>query len=315
MSIESRNGKNGVSQLDSAGEQAGEVLGDLAASPTAVNPIRSSLTMDLVQGCPHLGVMDDAETRFLFASPVGTCYRANPPGQVSLEHQQAHCLGQEHTTCPVYCAANPGALPEGVRLGAAPRTVKRRYWAAGTFVVLGLITAVVLLLSSMGAGSIPSSESPLATPFITAAVVALVPTTTPTTTATQTAVSTATQSPTSTPLPSLTSPPTAVPTQTLPPTFTSVALTVPATATPVPLPVPIASVSVRLLNVRSGPGIEYPVLAEVAEGATFDVTGQLGGWWQVCCIAGEPGWLIAEAVTVTGDASNVPVVRVTPVEE
>ncbi len=312
MSIGLENGKNGASQSGAASEKASQVKVKSDAPATAVSPIQPAVTMNLVPGCPHLGVIDDAETRFLFASPVSTCYRANPAGQVSLEHQQAYCLGQRHVDCPVFRAASPGALPGNIQL-VKPRKIRRRYWAVSAFALLAVVTAVFFLLSSTRLPAGPATDEAQATPLITAAAVALLPTSTATTTATQTAVPTATV----TPLPTATPRPTDIPATatTLPPTFTVAPPKAPEAATATAVPLPVASVIVRLLNVREGPGLDYTVVGAVAEGDTLDVIGQNagGGWWQVCCVAGQPGWVISEAVTLTGEAANVPVVRITPV--
>jgi len=81
--------------------------------------------------------------------------------------------------------------------------------------------------------------------------------------------------------------------------------------------VPLLVVNVPTLNVRQGPGTDYPLIGAVTQSEEYEITGQSfnGSWWQICCVAGEPGWVIGEAVTVTGDIANVPTVRVAPATE
>ena len=86
-----------------------------------------------------------------------------------------------------------------------------------------------------------------------------------------------------------------------------------AAVLPSPSP-PQASVNVDTLNVRSGPGTDYPILSQIDNGTQYDVVGRLNNptWWQLCCFAGEPGWVIAGAVTIEGNIASIPLVRTIP---
>lgn len=128
------------------------------------------------------------------------------------------------------------------------------------------------------------------------------------------------QPPTDTP-----EPPTATP---VPPTDTPVSPTdtpVPPTDTPeppTPTPVPPTptlepepalpqAAANRNMNVRGGPGTDYPVIFSAAAGDAYDITGQNqdGTWYEVCCFGEEQkGWLSASLVTVQGDAAGIQVV-------
>jgi uncharacterized protein YraI len=72
------------------------------------------------------------------------------------------------------------------------------------------------------------------------------------------------------------------------------------------------------VNVRSGPGINYPVLFVAAPGATGEISGKSadGGWWQVMVstqyAADGFAWVSAAYVT-TQNTENVPVVEAPPV--
>jgi hypothetical protein len=71
------------------------------------------------------------------------------------------------------------------------------------------------------------------------------------------------------------------------------------------------------LNVRTGPGTQYPRLGMLAKGESAEITGrdQFTGWWQIVFISnqGERGWVAAgpEFSTAT-NAGNVPVVAAPP---
>lgn len=70
-------------------------------------------------------------------------------------------------------------------------------------------------------------------------------------------------------------------------------------------------VNTGALNVRSGPGAQYTVLATVAGGDELDVIGQNDGrenWWFVELANGQRGWVNNIHVLIRGDLSDVPVV-------
>jgi hypothetical protein len=64
------------------------------------------------------------------------------------------------------------------------------------------------------------------------------------------------------------------------------------------------------LNVRSGPGTTYPVLATLPAGSRLTLVGRDadGQWVEVCCVAGDRyGWVLAELVELAGDPAGLPV--------
>jgi uncharacterized protein YraI len=85
----------------------------------------------------------------------------------------------------------------------------------------------------------------------------------------------------------------------------------PAAATATASGAPIATIHTGPLNLRSGPGKDYGVLAVGAVGDTFAVVGRSadGAWLKVCCVKDAPVWLAADLVDVTGAIQDVPVVQ------
>ncbi len=64
------------------------------------------------------------------------------------------------------------------------------------------------------------------------------------------------------------------------------------------------------LNVRAGPGTDYPVLATLPAGSRLTPIGRdaEGRWVEVCCVAGDqPGWVLAELVDLAADLADRPV--------
>ena len=88
--------------------------------------------------------------------------------------------------------------------------------------------------------------------------------------------------------------PTATPTVT--PTVTP---TPSATPGPSPTPTPTATpahVRVRLglvqrVNLRSGPGLGYPIVAQAAAGTRLTAEARRGDWVLVCCVGDARGWV------------------------
>ena len=98
-----------------------------------------------------------------------------------------------------------------------------------------------------------------------------------------------------------------------------------ATATPLPADTPTATpdaptseptaapprlvVSAPLVNVRAGPGVEFPIITTAERGQEYDIVGKngAGDWWRFCCVNGEPAWVIDELVEVDGAVDTVAV--------
>ncbi|MBN1202046.1 MAG: SH3 domain-containing protein [Anaerolineae bacterium] len=78
---------------------------------------------------------------------------------------------------------------------------------------------------------------------------------------------------------------------------------------PSPAPAVTATVAVPVLNFRAAPDPGAAVLAQLASGQTYPVTGKSwdSAWLQIT-VNGQSGWVMAQYVTITGDISTVPVV-------
>jgi hypothetical protein len=93
---------------------------------------------------------------------------------------------------------------------------------------------------------------------------------------------------------------------------------VPDTGTPPPMPSPTpAPPRVRAeqpVNIRIGPGMDYPVVNVMRVGDELTITGRNpeGTWWQVCCVSGRTLWVSAKVVITTGDVQGVEIVADIP---
>ncbi len=108
--------------------------------------------------------------------------------------------------------------------------------------------------------------------------------------------------PTPRPVSTVQRPPTATPSP--PPTATP-------TASPTATSIPDASVGEALTNLRSGPGIGYEIIAEVAGGTPLEVLGKSadGEWLRVRVPEGLEGWMFHLPVRLNISLDAVPIVR------
>ena len=97
----------------------------------------------------------------------------------------------------------------------------------------------------------------------------------------------------------------AAPTATTPPTATSTSTPLP-TYTPEPRPMVAAG---KQINVRGGPGVNYPVVGAMSNGEDALIVGKnpAGDWWQIELSNGILGWVYDAIVSLKGDAAGVPV--------
>lgn len=90
----------------------------------------------------------------------------------------------------------------------------------------------------------------------------------------------------------------------------------PPTETPTPLPTPTPTVTptpfvlveAGLVSLRSGPGIDYPLVAQLGPDIPIAVTGRNpeGTWLQICCVNAQALWVAANHVAVQNDLLAAP---------
>lgn len=260
--------------------------------------------------CPHLGLPNDHETWLAFASTGNHCHHTAKPQSANFTHQQAYCLSANHVNCPVF--QQPAGKKFPLTLQLTPSATPSSPFRLGNL----LITLALILAVGAGIWLIQNqSATPTALPEPSnTAVIAILPDDTPTPTATNEPTAT----PTTTPIPptftqappTQTATPTATPTDE--PTATATITPIPPTATP---RLPQITVIVNELNVRTGPGTAYTVIAQVPRDTQFDVIGQNNGrdWWQICCLDGDViGWIFKESVILDDETVTIPIASEIP---
>ncbi|MBI3959415.1 MAG: SH3 domain-containing protein [Chloroflexi bacterium] len=89
-----------------------------------------------------------------------------------------------------------------------------------------------------------------------------------------------------------------------------------ATATPEPpTATPVADPQVRTqsaMNVRGGPGTNYPVVGALNPGVAARITGKnpSSDWWQIALAGGTLGWVYGPLVETSGDTGGVAVAEI-----
>lgn len=258
--------------------------------------------------CPYLGLPEDHNSFFVYATPIHRCHRSVEPVAIHPDDQETFCLSPNHLNCPRYRDADaaltePGTVADVVRAyehygweaSLAPES-NRQAWLRGAALGLAavvLLAAVVIMAMNqsrirhaLGAG--PSIVGPTPIGAATPTSLALIPgprtpTATPTRHATWTPTPTASATPTETPLPPTETPtPTATPTSTVAPTATTTP-TITPTGTPTPVPTPTPTI--RPQYVPRGPISYEPSCDRTAvHGYIYDaydnlVSGQVVKLW------------------------------------
>ncbi len=119
----------------------------------------------------------------------------------------------------------------------------------------------------------------------------------------------ATVSPIATP----TLPPTATPTSTSTATPTSSPTSTPLPPTPTSTPVVPRVIAATGVNVRAGPGTNYPVVAQLPPNLPMTAVGRNAEatWWQIQGPDGSKGWVSGSVVQAT-NTGNVPIAAAPP---
>ena len=88
----------------------------------------------------------------------------------------------------------------------------------------------------------------------------------------------------------------------------------PPTIPPPPTPTPFIVVESGLVSLRSGPGVEYPLVAQLGPRIPIAIIGQNpeGAWYQLCCVNGNTVWVTAAHVVVNNDPSSAPLLAPEP---
>jgi hypothetical protein len=80
------------------------------------------------------------------------------------------------------------------------------------------------------------------------------------------------------------------------------------------LPTPYVVVRPATLNGRRGPGTAWEKIGKAKSGDELIILGKSEdeAWWQVCCLANQPAWVIASEVEARGPLASVPMLAAPP---
>lgn len=288
--------------------------------------IRSSI--DLCIACSHTGenkIEDRAPAAFkkfilFFKRLYSAIYaRSRPPGQSDgQEESSAERPRSLWVAWSALLLLLLGCSASDLVLRATPTPVPTRA-IAPTFTptseeLVGVVVVTPAQDETPGVIRVPPDTDPRA-------LVPPPPTATPSDTPipSATPTETPTPGPSATPTETPTGPPTGTPTatHTWTPTFTPTptpSSTPSQTPTPTVTPTPFIVVDTGLVSLRTGPGVEYPLIAQLGPNIPIAVVGRTEdfAWLQICCVSGDPVWVAANSVVVTNDINTIPVVSSAP---
>jgi len=90
------------------------------------------------ESCQYLGLSYDQATYSNFPSAENVCYHVQPPASPAFSHQNAYCLTNQYTACPVYTS------PEGIRLPRELQHQPEKKTNKKILLVLGFCIVIIL---------------------------------------------------------------------------------------------------------------------------------------------------------------------------
>lgn len=80
------------------------------------------------------------------------------------------------------------------------------------------------------------------------------------------------------------------------------------TSTPTITPTPFVLVTTGLVSLRTGPGPNYPLIAQLGPNIPVAITGRNpeNTWYEICCVNGGPVWVAQTHVQTVNDPSDAP---------
>ena len=117
-------------------------------------PQLNGLKSKNLDSCPFVGLKNDPETSFSYASKSNYCHKVQPPEPVSISYQESACLTAAYKRCPIYSPDWDGPLPVEIR-----RKVSKERHYARRFLLLFLLCLLIagvawLFLSDFGSTSV-----------------------------------------------------------------------------------------------------------------------------------------------------------------
>lgn len=89
--------------------------------------------------CPYLGLFENPDSRFLYATSANYCHKVAPVAPVKPSYQESRCLSEVHHLCPVYQGQEEGSLPPEARGERSWKTKRRNYLWIGFVLVLAIL--------------------------------------------------------------------------------------------------------------------------------------------------------------------------------
>lgn len=95
--------------------------------------------------CPHLGMLDDAQTSLNFASNWNRCNHCKPAATPKFKHQEVFCLGGKFEDCPLFSRDGLSEMPPQILI--EPRELTSSFLGRYRLIVIGALFALALPVS------------------------------------------------------------------------------------------------------------------------------------------------------------------------
>ena len=92
--------------------------------------------------CPHLGIRQDPNSRFIFPTNANYCHKVTPVDSVRRAYQEKVCLSAEYQSCPIFQQDWQGELPSDIRGRISKKTKKMKYSWVGFGLVIFLLAVL-----------------------------------------------------------------------------------------------------------------------------------------------------------------------------
>jgi LysM repeat protein len=99
--------------------------------------------------CPFLGMQDDSDTFFAYASPGNFCYKVKSPQPITNAHQVSCCLDSAYKKCPVFSSPeNQLIISEFYKQHIFEKSSQGKLIRIPITLLIGIITVFVVLIIS-----------------------------------------------------------------------------------------------------------------------------------------------------------------------
>jgi hypothetical protein len=98
--------------------------------------------------CPHLGLVNDPDTKTNYPSELNYCHAIDPPVRIAQDYQRSRCLREPHRDCPGFINGWASGIPKAVK--ASDPTTQKVFLNKWVLIGIAGLLALVLLFGFTG---------------------------------------------------------------------------------------------------------------------------------------------------------------------